>query len=123
VRNVSAYPDVNDLYLASDALVTDYSSAMVDYAVTGKPILLHVPDLTRYRDDLRGHYLELEEVAPGPVVADAEVLLDHLQDLEAVHRNNAARYARFRERFCALEDGNVASRVWDLVSAGTPGRG
>lgn len=120
--NVSQYPDVNDLYLASDVLVTDYSSAMFDYAVTGKPILLYVPDLARYRDVQRGLYLDLEEIAPGPVVTSDCELLDLLTDLPQVALDSATRHSVFRETFCSLEDGHSAERVWELLSTTVPRR-
>src|SRR4051812_31851940 len=41
VRDVSTYPDVRDLYLAVDVLVTDYSSAMFDFAITGRPMVFY----------------------------------------------------------------------------------
>ena len=47
VVDVSDYPDIADLYLAADVLVTDYSSAMFDFAVTGKPMLFFAYDLER----------------------------------------------------------------------------
>jgi CDP-glycerol glycerophosphotransferase len=65
VRDVSAEPEVSELYLAADVMVTDYSSTMFDFAVTGKPMLFLAYDLADYRDRLRGFYLDLEEEAPG----------------------------------------------------------
>ena len=47
--DVSDHPDIADLYLAADVLVTDYSSAVYDFAVTGRPIVLYAPDLEHYR--------------------------------------------------------------------------
>lgn len=55
VLDVSTYPDVADLMLASDALVTDYSSIVFDWALTGRPCVLHVPDLEDYKAE-RGLY-------------------------------------------------------------------
>ena len=54
------------LYLAADVLVTDYSSAMFDVAVTGKPVLLWCYDLAHYRDGLRGFTLDLATQVPDP---------------------------------------------------------
>ena len=68
IRDVTRYPDIADLYLAADVLVTDYSSVMFDFALTDKPQLLLVPDLEQYRDVERGFYFDLEEAAPGPMV-------------------------------------------------------
>ncbi|MBM7807729.1 CDP-glycerol glycerophosphotransferase [Geodermatophilus bullaregiensis] len=114
VRDVSAYPDIRDLYLAADLLVTDYSSTMFDFAITGKPILLFTYDLAEYRDRLRGFYFDLEEVAPGPLLATSRELVDAVADLDRVTAAHAERYARFRETFTALEDGHATERVLDL---------
>src|SRR5690606_29897731 len=56
VVNVSKYPDTQDLLLVADALITDYSSIMFDYAQRQRPIISYVYDLEHYRDDLRGFY-------------------------------------------------------------------
>jgi CDP-glycerol glycerophosphotransferase len=62
--DVSAYPDINDLYLAADILVTDYSSVMFDFCNTAKPMYFLAPDLEAFRSGPRGFYLDLETVAP-----------------------------------------------------------
>jgi CDP-glycerol glycerophosphotransferase (TagB/SpsB family)/glycosyltransferase involved in cell wall biosynthesis len=62
VINVSTYPEINDLILASDGLVTDYSSIMFDYMATGKPIYFLAPDAERYAIDTRGFYLDYHEL-------------------------------------------------------------
>lgn len=64
-RNVSHYPDISDLYLVADVLVTDYSSVMFDFVNTGRPMLFFTHDLEAYRDDLRGFYIDPEAEAPG----------------------------------------------------------
>ncbi|WP_432496189.1 CDP-glycerol glycerophosphotransferase family protein [Kineococcus auxinigenes] len=115
VLDVSFHPDISDLYLAADAMVTDYSSTQFDFAVTGKPIVYYVYDLDRYRDVLRGFYFDPHEIAPGPMVAESEEVLDALADLDGVRSRFAERYAAFRETFCHAEDGHAADRVLDLV--------
>ncbi|WP_432495926.1 CDP-glycerol glycerophosphotransferase family protein [Kineococcus gypseus] len=115
VLDVSRHPDVNDLYLAADVLVTDYSSAMFDFAITGKPIVSFVYDFEHYRDVLRGFYFDPYEIAAGPVVRGSEEVLDAVADPGALRARFAGRYARFRERFCHAEDGRAADRVLDLV--------
>ena len=54
VINVSNYPSVEELYLASDIVITDYSSVMFDYAILNRPMLFFTYDLEDYRDTLRG---------------------------------------------------------------------
>src|SRR4051794_18709764 len=66
----ASHPDISELYLAADVLITIYSSVMFDYAVTGKPLLFYVYDLAEYRDALRGFYFDLVSVAPRPAARD-----------------------------------------------------
>ena len=113
--NVSRHPDIRDLYLAADVLVTDYSSAMFDFAITGKPMLFLAPDLASYRDDMRGFYFDFEQLAPGPIVETTAEVVEQLRSLGAVQQRFAGRYSAFRERFCALEDGGASARVVDAV--------
>jgi CDP-glycerol glycerophosphotransferase len=54
VIDVTSYPDISELFLVADALITDYSSVMFDFSVTGKPIFFFTPDLDRYQEVLRG---------------------------------------------------------------------
>ena len=111
VRDVSGMPEVSELYLAADAMVTDYSSTMFDFAITGKPMLFHTYDLADYRDRLRGFYFDLAEEAPGPLLDTTDELVDALRELPSQAEAYADRYARFRERFCHLEDGRATERV------------
>ena len=111
VRDVSAYPDVSELYLAADVMVTDYSSTMFDFAVTGKPLLFYTYDLAHYRDALRGFYFDFHEHAPGPLLNTSTDVVDALGDLDTVREAYAPAYQRFRERYCHLEDGHATDRV------------
>ncbi|MEU4829783.1 CDP-glycerol glycerophosphotransferase family protein [Streptosporangium sp. NPDC023615] len=113
VRDASAYPEVNDLMLASDVLVTDYSSIMFDYTCLGRPILYYVDDHERYAAAQRGVCFDLADVAPGPLLRDTGELTGALARLEEITETYAERYARFRERWCALDDGQAAARVVD----------
>jgi CDP-glycerol glycerophosphotransferase len=120
VRDVSAYPDVSDLYLAADAMVTDYSSTMFDFAVTGKPLLFYTYDLEHYRDTLRGFYFDLHRHAPGPVLRTGGDLLAALADLDKVRAQYAPAYEAFRQQFCDLDDGAATTRVIDRFFRAAP---
>ena len=85
--NVTAYPDISELFLISNVLVTDYSSAMCDFAATGRPIVLFTYDLEQYRDDLRGFYLDLAAEAPGPLLATTDEVAAAIRDLDGVAEN------------------------------------
>jgi CDP-glycerol glycerophosphotransferase len=115
VRNVSERDDIADLFLAADVLITDYSSVMFDFAVTGKPMLFFTYDLERYRDELRGFYFDFESEAPGPLLSTTWEVLQALRELDAVGARYVDAYEGFRQRFCHLEDGHAAARVVDAV--------
>ncbi|MFP5370720.1 MAG: CDP-glycerol glycerophosphotransferase family protein, partial [Actinomycetes bacterium] len=118
VREVSRHPDVSELYLAADVMVTDYSSTMFDFAITGRPMLFFTYDLEDYAERLRGFYFDLAAEAPGPMVETPGALLDALRDLDAIGGRYGDRYERFREKFCALEDGRATDRLIERVLAG-----
>ncbi|MGE8288232.1 MAG: FkbM family methyltransferase [Stenotrophomonas sp.] len=109
VRDVSHVDDASELCAIADVLITDYSSIFFDYATTGRPILFYCYDLEHYAEQVRGFYQDL----PGPIARSTEELVALLADLPAVQASHADRYAAFRERFCALNDGSAAERVVD----------
>ncbi|WP_318036750.1 CDP-glycerol glycerophosphotransferase family protein [Streptomyces chengmaiensis] len=115
VRDVSRYPDVAELLLISDVLVTDYSSLMFDFAHTGRPMLFHTYDLEHYRDTLRGFYFDFEAKAPGPLVPDGGELIEALREPEVAVAGHARAYEAFREAFCDLDDGRAAAVVADRL--------
>ncbi|WP_326635689.1 bifunctional glycosyltransferase family 2 protein/CDP-glycerol:glycerophosphate glycerophosphotransferase [Streptosporangium sp. NBC_01755] len=112
-RDASEYPEVNDLMLASDVLVTDYSSIMFDYACLGRPILYYVDDHERYASAQRGVCFDLAEVAPGPLLRDPGELAAVLEGLGEITERYGRRYAEFRDRWCGLDDGQASGRVVD----------
>ena len=78
VRDVSSFPDGTELMLAADVLITDYSSMMVDFANTGRPMLFYTYDLDAYADEIRGFYLDFVETVPGPLLRTTDEVADAL---------------------------------------------
>jgi CDP-glycerol glycerophosphotransferase len=111
VLDVTGYPDVTDLFLVADALITDYSSVMFDFSVTGKPMFFFAPDLEHYREQLRGFYFDLDAAAPGPVVQRADELVQLVRSRDEIAGRYAQKYAAWRERFNPRDDGGSAARV------------
>ncbi len=68
LRDASRCEDIQELYLASDMLVTDYSSVMFDFMVVQRPVILYVYDVERYRAE-RGFYIDVENGLPFFTVA------------------------------------------------------
>jgi CDP-glycerol glycerophosphotransferase len=115
VYDVSRYPEIMELFLITDVLVTDYSSMMFDFANTGRPMLFFTYDLESYRDQLRGFYFDFEQTAPGPLLQESEHVVEAIADLDSVHRDYAGRYESFVRQFCPLDDGGAAARIVDRV--------
>ena len=118
VINVTDYPDISELFLATDAVITDYSSVMFDFAPTGRPILFFTYDLEEYRDDLRGFYFDLEAEAPGPLLATSAEVIEAIANLDTVAVQYREAYQRFAARFCPLDDGKAAARACDRIFGG-----
>lgn len=112
VIDASLYPDVNDLISASDMLLTDYSSIMFDYVVTGKPIAFVAPDLEQYRDETRGFYFDFESMAPGPILRDGPSAVRWIKGATKVSYEHSEKYARFVETFAPLDDGRAVQRLF-----------
>lgn len=114
IIDASSYPDITELYLTADMLITDYSSVMFDYAITGKPMLFYMYDLAVYRDMLRGFYFDLSEL-PGPMVEDYKQMVSLAKEPEKFKEEYADKYRLFREKFNYLDDGQAAKRVVDRL--------
>lgn len=112
VLDVSGVEEINDLYLASDLMVTDYSSTMFDYANLRRPILFYMYDLEQYRDHLRGFYFDLSEL-PGSILTREEQLAPAI--LETEQFVWTPEWEAFRRRFAPLDDGQAARRVTETV--------
>ncbi|MDY7085171.1 MAG: CDP-glycerol glycerophosphotransferase family protein [Actinomycetota bacterium] len=110
IVDVSGHPAVEDLYLAADVLITDYSSAMFDFAVLDRPIVIFAPDWQVYRD-LRGVYFDLLAEPPGAVATDLAALAEVFRSGAYAGEASQSARAAFRERFCYLDDGHAAERV------------
>ena len=110
VRDVAGHPSVEELCIAADVLVTDYSSIMFDYAVLDRPIVIHAPDWEEYQA-MRGTYFDLMAEPPGVVTRTEEELIEALGSGTAWGEDAQRARAAFRARFCPLDDGHAAERV------------
>jgi CDP-glycerol glycerophosphotransferase (TagB/SpsB family) len=110
VVDVTDYPDINELTLAADLAVLDYSSLRFDWAITGKPMVFFVPDLDSYFG-LRQPLFPFEESAPGPWAATTEEVAALLVDPAGLAERYAGEIAAFNQRFNTLNDGHATERV------------
>lgn len=116
VIDVTDYPDINDLILASDMAVLDYSSLRFDYALTGKPVFYFVPDEEAYFDG-RGSLVPYEDTTPGPLVRGQRELEDLIRSAETVAAQYEPQRREFLARYMELEDGQATARLIAAVFA------
>lgn len=115
VIDVSDYDDITELYMVSDICMTDYSSVFFDYANLKRPILFFMYDLEKYRDVLRGFYLDIEKDLPGPILKTNDEVLEAIKNIDSVNKSYKKKYDEFYNRFCSIDDGNAARRVCEKV--------
>ena len=122
VIDASSYNDIQELLLVSDVLITDYSSLFFDFSVLQRPILFFTYDLDRYRDLLRGFYLDFESVAPGPLLRDNDELVAALHGLDEVTAKYLPRLQDFAATYAPKDDGGASDRVLDVFFSSDLGR-
>lgn len=118
VIDVSRYPEIQELFLVSDVLVTDYSSVFFDYALLRRPMIFHAYDLETYRDDLRGFYVDYEATVPGPVTTTEDELFSAVRAAVDPEASPWPGIDDFIARFAPHDDGHSAARVVDAVLGG-----
>lgn len=111
----SKYNDINDLYIASDMLITDYSSVFFDYANLRRPILFYTYDFEKYKNELRGFYINMEEDLPGPILYTTDEVIKSIKNIENVSKEFNGKYERFYDEFCILDDGQATKKTVEAV--------
>jgi CDP-glycerol glycerophosphotransferase len=110
IKDVSKEDDINDLYIVSDILMTDYSSVFFDYANLKRPIIFYMYDLEHYQNNLRGFYLDLDEL-PGPIVTTETEVVQSIKKTKNQTAEGTSKQNAFYEKFNGLEDGRATERV------------
>jgi CDP-glycerol glycerophosphotransferase (TagB/SpsB family) len=110
VIDVSDYPEMNELMLVADVLITDYSSAIFEFALLGRPIVFFAPDHAAYERE-RGFYFDFAAGAPGPIFEATEPLAAFLRRGEF----DLARIRQFAADSFDVADGLATARFVDKV--------
>ena len=108
--------DIQELYLISDILITDYSSVMFDYALLNRPILFFTYDMEFYKDNLRDFYFDINTV-PGPLIETTEELVDFIKNntKEEYFEKYGDKYQAFKEKYNEFDDGNASNNIIKLI--------
>ena len=107
---MARYDEINELYLASDIIMTDYSSVFFDFANLKKPMLFYMYDYEVYQGQLRDFYISLDEL-PGPIAKNQDELESYLDNIEEEAKKNREKYIKFNQKYNYLDDGNASQRV------------
>ena len=94
VINCTDYPRINDLMIASDLLISDYSSTILDYSILEKPIICFGYDFEEYSAQ-RGFYFDMETVVPNGVIRTEDKLLEHILSYD--HATECAKTKKFKD--------------------------
>lgn len=115
VRDVTAWPEMSELLLSADLLITDYSSSAGDYALLNRPIILYQPDLESFVSSDREMYFDLR-ACPYLRAESAEALYAMLADFPNLPADGAA----VRAFYGTTETGASAQAVAEWISHRIP---
>ena len=113
VIDVSKVEDINELYVISDILVTDYSSVFFDYANLRRPIIFFMNDYEEYKNQTRDFYLDVAEL-PGKVTKKQEEVFAAIKECEKGFVLDE-KYKAFCEKFNYLDSAKTSSRVLEKI--------
>ena len=106
--------DINELYVVSDIIMTDYSSVFFDFANLKRPMLFYMYDLDDYQNNLRNFYLSLDEL-PGPIAKTQDELEANLENIEELSKKYEEKYKKFNQKFNYLDDKDATIRVINKI--------
>lgn len=109
--------DIQELYLISDIMITDYSSVMFDYAILKRPMIYFTYDIDDYTKNVRSFYFDIFEEAPGPKAETNEELIELLKnfDVNAYNDEFGEKYRKFNEKYNQFDDGTASKKVVELI--------
>lgn len=110
VYDYSLWPDANELLIASDILITDYSSIPFEYALLKKPMIFYLYDLESYRKK-RGIQPQCEEWLPGPIARTTEQVIDLVNSSTF----DMSRIISFSDKWNTYSDGHASYKFVQYI--------
>ena len=111
VYNGGKYPDIQELLVAADIMITDYSSCMFDFMISEKPAFIFATDIEKYNTD-RGFYYTLE-TTPFAIADNNQKLIRNISTFDEKRYQEAVKKF-LKEKGCA-DKGNAAKQIVDLI--------
>jgi CDP-glycerol glycerophosphotransferase len=114
IKDVSKVDDINELYIVSDVLITDYSSVFFDYANLNRPIIFYMYDLEHYKNDLRGFYIPVADL-PGVIATKEKDVIKSLKNLVRYKKYYESKQNDFHATYNSYDDGRCAARAANVI--------
>lgn len=108
VINGNLSDDMAEYLVCADILMTDASSCMFDYIITGKPCFLFFPDVDNYENRERGFYYPIKKL-PFPISVNFKELLDDISDFD--YKDYSEGVNKLKSDFGYYEDGESSERI------------
>lgn len=111
ICQLSFEKDVNTILMASDILITDYSSIIFEYCLTKRPIVFYAYDYNEFSNQGRGFYYDYHSFVPGPVAY-------HAEEVVRIIRDNAYDWNRIEDFILSNyidTDGSATVRLLELL--------
>ena len=112
--NVTTYPEMQDLILIADVMITDVSTCMCDMMVANKPCILYLKDYDKYLAEERGLYFS-PSILPFPVVKNEEELKNCINNFDILSKQCVKGYKKFLNEFGNVESGNACQNLYKLM--------
>lgn len=113
IINTTEYPDINDLILASELLITDYSCCMFDGLLANKKVILYASDLDRFKKNGRGILFTINEL-PFSIATNNDEL--EMKILEFSNTRYSSDRLKFFEKCGIVFDGTATEKVVDYIN-------
>lgn len=113
--DVSKYPDAHELMVASDILISDYSSIAFDWACSRKPVIFYTPDYDEYARKARGFYLDMENDLGAQLVTTHTDLTDVILNRRWENAGWQKQADVLYDLFCKLHDGTASKQATDWL--------
>ena len=105
------YDDIQELLVASDVLISDYSSVLFDFMLTKRPCFMFATDIEDYRND-RNFYISLDEM-PFPISVDNKSFCEAIENFDETTYNKLI--TSFQMKYGFNEDGNASARCVEWI--------